>query len=449
MNNAREIWGQMLGKLETCLSVVDFDVWISKIEPVAVKGAKLVLLAPSDKNKDFIDSRLRPLIMNVMKQVNPLLTALEIIEPSEAVKYEEKDETADAVDEEEPKHTLDVTVLNPKYNFENFVVGNSNRFVYAAARAVADEPGLRYNPLFIYGGVGLGKTHMMHAIGNYLRTNRQDLKVLYVSSEKFLTEFVASIRASKGTSDNFREKYRNADVLMIDDIQFIAGKQGMQEEVFHTFNDMYQSNKQLIMTSDRPPKEIRDLEERLRSRFEWGLIADIQPPDLETRIAILQKKAQLEHCSLPMEVLTFMAEKIDTNIREMEGLLNKVIFLSKLSTSEPTVDMVKEVLRDYGSESGTPTSAEDIIDATCRYFRISREDLVGKKKTKEVVEPRQLCIYLITDMLDLPLATIGNLFGGRDHTTVMHARDKMSEKVNTVTRLSVAAGDIRDLVKRK
>ncbi len=449
ISTAREVWQQMVEKLETGISIVDFDVWISRLEPVTVVGAKLVLLAPSETNKDFINSHYRPLILSVMKQVNPLLTDIEIIEPNEKDRF--KESVGTTVEEPEPVHRMEAMLINPKYNFENFVVGGSNRFVYAAARAVAEEPGKRYNPLFIYGGVGLGKTHIIHAIGNCLRATRPDLKVLYVSSEKFVNEFIASVRTTKGTNTNFRDKYRSADVLMIDDIQFIAGKSGTQEEMFHTFNDLYQSNKQLIMTSDLPPKEIPELEERLRSRFEWGLIADIQPPDLETRIAILQKKAQLENHRLPDEVLTFMAQKIDKNLREMESLLNKVIFLSMLSEKPPTVELVREALKDYGSQGGdaASVSADDIIEATCKYFRISREDLVGKKKTKDVVEPRQLCIYLITDMLDLPLATIGNMFGGRDHTTVMHARDKMSEKVSSVSRLKVAAEDIRNLTLHK
>lgn len=447
MSSAKEVWQEMLSKLETGISIVDFDVWISKLEPVTVKGGKLILLAPSDTNKDFINSRYRPLIKSAMQQVNPLLADIEIIELSEKQQYAEEDTV---VEEAEPVHKVEAMVINPKYNFENFVVGKSNQFVYAAARAVSEDPGQRYNPLFIYGGVGLGKTHIMHAIGNAVRITHPHLKVLYVSSEKFVNEFIASIRTTKGTSTNFREKYRNVDVLMIDDIQFIAGKSGTQEEMFHTFNDLYQSNKQLIMTSDRPPKEIPDLEERLRSRFEWGMIADIQPPDLETRIAILQKKAQLEKHNLPMDVLTFMAEKIDTNIREMESLLNKVIFLSMLSEKPPTVDLVKEALKDYSDNSDSSSlTADDIISATCKYFQISREDLIGKKKTKEIVEPRQLCIYLITDMLALPLATIGNIFGGRDHTTVMHARDKVAERLNSVPRLKIAAQDIRNLAYRK
>lgn len=448
MNSAKEVWQEMLSKLETGISIVDFDVWISKLEPVVISGGKLVLLAPSDTNKDFINSRYRPLIKSAMQQVNPLLTDIEIIEPTEKERF--ATETDVSVEEAEPVHKVEAMVINPKYNFENFVVGKSNQFVYAAARAVSEDPGQRYNPLFIYGGVGLGKTHIMHAIGNAVRVTHPHLKVLYVSSEKFVNEFIASIRTTKGTSMNFREKYRNADVLMIDDIQFISGKSGTQEEMFHTFNDLYQSNKQLIMTSDRPPKEIPDLEERLRSRFEWGMIADIQPPDLETRIAILQKKAQLEKHNLPMDVLTFMAEKIDTNIREMESLLNKVIFLSMLSEKAPTVDLVKEALKDYSDNSdSTSATADDIISATCKYFQLSKEDLIGKKKTKEIVEPRQLCIYLITDMLALPLATIGEIFGGRDHTTVMHARDKIAERLNTVPRIKVAAQDIRNLVNRK
>lgn len=446
MSNASAIWQQMLYQLETGISIVDFDVWISKLEPVAISGAKLILAAPSDTNKDFINGHYRPLIMRIMGQVNPLLTELEIIDKSEKYKYETELSEGIVNQQAEPQPKIEAMLINPKYTFDNFVVGGSNRFVYAAARAVSENPGQRYNPLFIYGGVGLGKTHIMHAIGNSLRSTRPDLKVLYVSSENFLNEFVASIRTSKGTSANFREKYRNADVLMIDDIQFIAGKSGTEEEVFHMFNDMYQSNKQLIMTSDRPPKEIANLEERLRSRFEWGLIADVQPPDLETRIAILQKKAQLANYNLPMDVLTLMAQKIETNIREMEGLLTKVIFLSELSERPPTVELVTATLKDYGGDDASGVTAESIIEATCNYFKVSREDLIGKKKTKEIVEPRQLCIYLIIDILGLPLKVVGDMFGGRDHTTIINARDKMAEKTASLPRFKIAARDIKDRV---
>jgi chromosomal replication initiator protein len=342
-----------------------------------------------------------------------------------------------------------VMQINPKYNFENFVVGGCNKLVYSAARAVAEEPGIRYNPLFIYGGAGLGKTHIMHAIGNSVRVSFPTLKVLYVSSEKFVNEFIESIRTTKGKSTDFREKYRRVDVLMIDDIQFFSGKSGTQEEMFHTFNELYTAKKQLVFTSDRSPKELPELEERLRSRFGWGLIADVQPPDLETRIAILQKKAEEEKYNIPAPVLQFMAESISSNVREMESLLNKVILLSRLDETAPGIEKVSEALKDYASRSDDTVSEEAIIDSACRYYKVSREDLIGKKKNREIAEPRQVCIYIINEMLSLPLASIGNLFGGRDHTTIMHARDKIATAIQSNIKIKVAVQDIKDMAARR
>ena len=443
---AKELWLNMLSVLETEISVISYDVWIKTLEVVDIVDGKLVVMAQNDEHRNFVATRYLELIRKVMKTINPLLSDVVVIEPSEKEKY-----IRDTPPAEEPEavQKIEPNVIDPKYNFENFVVGKSNQFVYAAATNVAEEPGKGFNPLFIYGGVGLGKTHIMHAIGNAVRINHPQLKTLYVTSEKFVNEFIGSIRTNKGNSSGFREKYRNVDVLMIDDIQFIAGKGGTQEEMFHTFNDLYQMNKQLVFTSDRPPREIPDLEDRLRSRFEWGLIADIQPPDLETRIAILQKKAQLEKQNLPMDVLNYMAERIDTNIREMEGLLKKVIFLSKLSEKPPTVELVKEALKDYGDVSDGSITSDDIIEKTCEYLHVDRDDLIGKKKNKEIVEARHIAMYLMTEMLTLPLKAIGNLFGGRDHTTVIHARDMVAEKTQTSARTKLAVQDIKDLVYRK
>lgn len=443
---AKELWLNMLSVLETEISVISYDVWIKTLEVVDIVDGKLVVMAQNDEHRNFVATRYLELIRKVMKTINPLLSDVVVIEPSEKEKY-----IRDTPPAEEPEavQKIEPNVIDPKYNFENFVVGKSNQFVYAAATNVAEEPGKGFNPLFIYGGVGLGKTHIMHAIGNAVRINHPQLKTLYVTSEKFVNEFIGSIRTTKGNSSGFREKYRNVDVLMIDDIQFIANKPGTQEEMFHTFNDLYQMNKQLVFTSDRPPREIPDLEDRLRSRFEWGLIADIQPPDLETRIAILQKKAQLEKQNLPMDVLNYMAERIDTNIREMEGLLKKVIFLSKLSEKPPTVELVKEALKDYGDVSDGSITSDDIIEKTCEYLHVDRDDLIGKKKNKEIVEARHIAIYLMTEMLTLPLKAIGNLFGGRDHTTVIHARDMVAEKMHSNARTKLAVQDIKDLVYRK
>lgn len=448
MNNAKELWEKMLTNLEIEVSAVNFDVWIKTIEPISIIDGRLVLMVPTEGSRQFVSDKFSEQLTSSMKEANPLMTGLLIIGPSDADTYRTKEETY-VIEEEEPLPKVEANVINPKYNFENFVVGKSNQFMYAAARAVADEPGSRYNPLFIYGGAGLGKTHIMHAIGNSVRLSHPHLKVLYASSEKFVNEFIESIRTTKGKSTNFRDKYRSVDVLMIDDIQFIADKAGTQEEMFHTFNDLYQNSKQIILTSDRPPKEISPLEERLRSRFEWGLIADVQPPDIETRIAILQKKAQIEKYNIPFEVLSFMAEKMSSNIRDMESLLNKVIFLSRLYNSAPSTELVQEALKDYSDKTEESVSADIITDCVCRYFNVSKDELVGKKKNKEIVEPRQICIYLITDMLALPLATIGAMFGGRDHTTIMHARDKVAEKLQTNPKLKVAVSDIKDMVLKK
>ncbi len=448
MDGAKDLWEKMLTGLETEVNAVSFDVWIKTLQPIAVLDGRLVLMAPSSGSLAFITKQFSDVLTQKMKEVNPLMAGVQIIDPSEESAYRSKEDTY-VITEEPAPPKVEANVINPKYNFENFVVGKSNQFMYAAARAVADEPGKRYNPLFIYGGAGLGKTHIMHAIGNSVRMNFPHLKVLYASSEKFLNDLLESIRTTQGKSALFREKYRGVDVLMIDDIQFIAGKSGTQEEMFHTFNDLYQNNKQIILTSDRPPKEISPLEERLRSRFEWGLIADVQPPDLETRIAILQKKAQIEKYNIPFEVLEFMAEKISSNIRDMESLLNKVIFLSRLYETNPGIELVQEALRDYTDKNEESVSADRIIECVCRYYGVSRDDLVGKKRNKEVVEPRQVCIYVMTEMLTLPLATIGGMLGGRDYTTVIHSRDKIAEKIGENGKFRVAVQDIKDMILRK
>lgn len=445
----------MLPIIEPEVSTITFDLWIKPLEPVDVDENKLILLAPSELCRDNINRSLRPVITRVLTGVNPLFTGIDILIPSEM----SQNRMADDEPEEEPEQPetassspqMDATVLNHRYTFDNFVVGECNKFAVAAARAVAEKPGEQYNPLFIYGGAGLGKTHIMHAIGNYIRKHDQHKKVLYVSSEKFVNDLIASIRAKSGSTVDFREKYRSADVLMIDDIQFISKKESTQMEMFHTFNDLYQANKQIIFASDRSPKEIPDLEERLRTRFEWGLIADVQPPDLETRIAILQKKSQIEKYYVPEEVLNFMAQRIDSNIREMESLLNKVILLSKLYDKPVSVELAAEAFKDYApktkDEALTP---DDVIEATLKlYPGLSREELLGKKRDKDIVEPRMICIYLISELLPLPLTSIGAVMGGRDHTTVMHSKNKVAGLISRDERIKSKVEDIRNMVYKK
>ena len=455
MNLAKSMWAEMLPVIEPEVSTITFDLWIKPLEPVDVDENKLVLLAPTELCRDNINRSLRPVINRVLSTVNPLFTDVDILIPDEMkhseVEEEETEEEDAVVEPDSPAPQMDATVLNHRYTFDNFVVGECNKFAVAAARAVAEKPGEQYNPLFIYGGAGLGKTHIMHAIGNYIRKHDRHKKVLYVSSEKFVNDLIASTRAKGGSTVDFREKYRSADVLMIDDIQFISKKESTQMEMFHTFNDLYQANKQIIFASDRSPKEIPDLEERLRTRFEWGLIADVQPPDLETRIAILQKKSQIEKYYVPEEVLNYMAQRIDSTIREMESLLNKVILLSKLYDKPISVELAAEAFKDYApktkDEAITP---DDVIDATLKlYPGLTREEILGKKRDKDIVEPRMICIYLISELLPLPLTSIGAVMGGRDHTTVMHSKNKVAGLIARDERIKAKVEDIRNMVYKK
>ena len=318
--------------------------------------------------------------------------------------------------------------LNPKYTFDTFVIGNSNRFAHAAALAVAEAPAQAYNPLFIYGGVGLGKTHLMHAIGHYILNQNPHSKVVYVSSEKFTNELINSIRDDR--NNEFREKYRNVDVLLIDDIQFIAGKESTQEEFFHTFNALHEANKQIIISSDRPPKEIPTLEDRLRSRFEWGLISDIQPPDLETRIAILKKKAKMENLNIPDDVMLYIATKIQSNIRELEGALIRIVAYSSLTNKEVTVELAEEALKDIISDTKPRKITVDLIkEVVAKEFNVKIEDFNSKKRTRAIAYPRQIAMYLTRELTDLSLPKIGDEFGGRDHTTVIHAYDKIANDI--------------------
>lgn len=449
MNEVKKIWLDVLGILERETTTITYDVWIKTLEAVDIVGEKLILCAPSEPNKLKVNREIKPLIVSALKSLNSLITDVEIVVSGE---YEKKDEEVVEEKVEELPAKVEANVINPKYTFDNFVVGKCNQLAYAAARAVAEEPGQNYNPLFIYGGVGLGKTHIMQAIGNAIRKQKPKLKVLYIPSEKFVNEYVMSVRKGGISSDfgkQFREKYRNLDVLMMDDIQFVSKKPETQNELFHTFNDLTQAGKQIIFASDRAPNEIPDLEDRLRSRFEWGLIADIQQPDMETRVAILQKKALAQKVVIANDVLTYMAQRLATNIREMESMLNKVILLGKLYNKPITIELAQETFKDYSEPTEEAVGAEDVIDCTCKYFDVNKEDLLGKKRDKKIVEPRQICIYVISEMLPLPLTTIGEIMGGRDHTTVLHAKNKVSSLVGKDERFDKAITDIKNMIYKK
>ncbi len=340
------------------------------------------------------------------------------------------------------------TMLNPKYTFDSFVIGNSNRFAHAASLAVAESPAKAYNPLFIYGGVGLGKTHLMHAIGHYILNNNPKSQVVYVSSEKFTNELINSIKDDKNVE--FRNKYRNIDILLVDDIQFIAGKERTQEEFFHTFNALYEANKQIIISSDRPPKEIPTLEDRLRSRFEWGLIADIQAPDFETRMAILKKKADVEKLNIPNEVMVYIATKIKSNIRELEGALIRIVAFSSLTNKEISVDLASEALKDIISSKQTRQVTIDIIqEVVANYYNLKIEDLKSARRTRNIAFPRQIAMYLSRKLTDMSLPKIGEEFGGRDHTTVIHAYEKISNNLKKDESLQNAINELNKRIKSK
>lgn len=449
MINIKDLWNEIMLTLETQMSAVSFEVWIKTLEPLCIAGHQLVLLAPSVSAKNLINKNYKNIISASTTQYNSTLSGAVIIIAEEKDFYlglqNEEDKNSDPKPDE-----ITESVFNQKYTFSSFVIGKSNEFAYAAAAAVADAPGEKYNPLFIYGGVGLGKTHLMHAIGNKIRETRPNLRILYVPTEQFTNELVDAVRNSSDRDFNreFREKYRNVDVLMLDDIQFISGKNGTQEAIFHTFNDLFQNNKQIVISSDRPPKEISKLEERLRTRFEWGLTADIQIPNFETRVAILKNKALSHNIVIEKDVLELIAEKVETNIREMEGLLSKVVFFaSLLGKNTVTLDIAYEALKDHLEKNKAYVlNTDTIINAVCEYFKLTKADICSKKKTKDLVEPRMICIYLITDILDIPLVTIGEAIGGRDHTTIMHSRDKIAEELKTNERIKMIVKDLRSRI---
>ena len=455
-DDLKEFWKEALKIIETGTSFVTYEVWISSLEPVDISENTLIMVSPTTMAVNVIKNNYLDLIRHAVNKVNSNISDVFIMSASELKEYLKTRvlpgaEAAAAAAPSSSSQQFEPPLFNPKYTFDNFVVGKSNQLAHAAAKAVADNPGKSYNPLFIYGGSGLGKTHIMHAIGNQILKEKPRLKVNYLTSERFVNELVEAIRVGKEQSTKqFRNKYRSLDVLMVDDIQFMANKVSTQEEFFHTFNDLYQLGKQIVISSDRAPKFLSELEERLRSRFQWGLIVDIQPPELETRLAILKKKAENENYNVDEKVFHLIAERIDSNIREMEGMLSRITFYASLiGASKVTYDIAVEALKDFLDNKKEVLTIDKIIDAACSYYSISKADMVGKKKNKEIVEPRQVCMYIITEMLNVPLAAIGSAFGGRDHTTVMHARDKIAELIKTDTNVATAVKDIKDMILRQ
>ncbi len=438
----KKIWAKTLETIKSELSEVSFNTWIKSCEPISISSDTITISVPNSFTQDILDKRYKDLVANSIEVACSKLYKIEFVIASEAFEKEEiKDSSSNTSSKSIVVNDEMSSTLNPKYTFNSFVIGNSNRFAHAASLAVAESPAKAYNPLFIYGGVGLGKTHLMHAIGHYILDNNPSAKVVYVSSEKFTNELINAIKDDK--NEDFRNKYRNVDVLLIDDIQFIAGKERTQEEFFHTFNALHDANKQIILSSDRPPKEIPTLEDRLRSRFEWGLIADIQVPDFETRMAILKKKADVENLNVANEVMGYIATKIKSNIRELEGALIRIIAYSSLTNREVTVDLATEALKDIISKKQGKHITIDIIqDVVSSYFNLRVEDLKSQRRTRNVAYPRQIAMYLSRKLTDMSLPKIGEEFGGRDHTTVIHAYEKISENLKTDDSLQHTINDI-------
>ena len=423
--------------------------FVNLTRPLGFVEDTALIAAPNEFTKDVLETRLRPLVTQALSLIVGREIRLAVtIDPSIAPQLDE-DETDDLADSTyaseldvpaalitpdsttrpgtgSPANKEDTGRLNSKYTFDTFVIGTSNRFAHAAAVAVAEQPAQAYNPLFIYGGSGLGKTHLLHAIGHYTRALFKGTHVRYISSEEFTNEFINSIRDDKAA--NFQRRYRDIDVLLVDDIQFLSGKVQTQEEFFHTFNTLHNANKQIVITSDLPPKQLQDFEDRMRSRFEWGLITDVQPPDLETRIAILRKKSAQERLTATPEVLEFIASKISTNIRELEGALIRVTAFASLNQQPVDLAITEAVLKDLlPNDSGPEITAAQIMGACASYFGVSIEELCGASRSRTLVTARQISMYLCRELTDLSLPKIGQAFGGRDHTTVMHADRKIRE----------------------
>jgi chromosomal replication initiator protein len=437
---AGDLWEQSLQRIRTNLSSQSYEAWIRNLGPLEFDGSTLVLEVPNQFYVDWLDQHYRPLIENSVAAV---------AERSIGISFHVRAETTAPPREfraRPPIPVRDESNLSPHNTFETFVVGSGNQFAHAVCQAVAQSPGERYNPLFIYGGVGLGKTHLMHAIGHHVRALRPTARVFFVTAEKFMNEMIYSIQHA--TTLEFKSRYRTVDVLLIDDIQFLAGKESTQEEFFHTFNTLHGAHKQIVLTSDSPPNSITALEERLISRFTWGVIADLQAPDLETRVAIVKKKAELQGRNIPNEIALLLASNIKSNIRELEGSLSRLIAFSDLTGQPLTVEFAQEVLRDQIKPDLARVDVIDIQRAVAKHFGVSEESMRGKRRTETIAFPRQIGMYVTRSITDLSLAEIGAKFGGRDHTTVLHATQKIENLMATDRELRLVVEDLMAVLSR-
>lgn len=440
MENLNARWEEILNELANQVSAISYDMWLKKLEPINIIDGVFYIKAPNNMTKKICNSDYSFLISQAISKV---------LNIDEFIIYgtEEYEEFKKHNIEQEETLKNDECPFNQRFTFDNFVVGKSNQFVYSACKSVAENPGTKLNPLFIYGGVGLGKTHLLHSIGNYIFKNNNKLKIMYITFENFTNDYIECLHNKNKDISKFREKYRNLDVLMVDDIQFISNKESTQLEFFNTFNDLYQNNKQIIITSDRPPEEIQTLSDRMVSRFSMGLIQDIQAPDFETRYVILQKKSQLENNLIDNDALVYIAENITNNIRELEGILTKTIFLaSLLGKSRATIEEAKEALKNKLKEDREQLSPNLIIDVVCKYYHTTRQALLGTKRTKEIADARHMCIYLICELLNLPMATVGREIFNRDHTTIIHARNKITEAYGKNDKITREVNDLKSMI---
>ncbi len=412
MSDLMKLWTECLILLEEEVTPVGFNTWIKDIKPVKKTDTTVSLSVKTEIIKNMVEMRYYDLIKNTLAQITGKFYELEFL-------------IGEIIEE---RRDYKPSSVYEKYTFDNFVVGNSNRFAQSASLAVSEAPAYAYNPLFLHGGVGLGKTHLMHAIGNYIKKENPDAKIVFLTAEQFTTELINSIKDNK--NQEFRDKYRNIDVLLVDDIQFIAGKTTTEEEFFHTFNALHEANKQIVLTSDRPPNEIKTLQERLRSRFGWGLICDIQPPDYETRMAILRKKAQDDNISISDEIIEFIAQKVKSNIRELEGVFNRVVAYRSLINREITIDVAMEALKDYGEMAEKKITPEYIIESCAKFYGVKKEDIYSEKRTKNIVLARQVSIYIMKEVTNYSFPKIGSIFG-KDHATAIYAIKKVKELMDS------------------
>lgn len=438
-----EFLNQLIELLKDEVSKISYDTWIKPLGIKSIEKDHIIFTAVSEYQKDIIENKFNSLIFNTLRYLTNKDWSFSVIDLSKESDEGEiiKDKNFNISDNElESNHAT----LNQKYTFETFVVGNNNRFAHAAALAVGNEPGKSYNPLFLYGGVGLGKTHLMHAIGNRILENNLSSNVLYVTSEKFTNQLINSIKDNK--TEIFRNKYRNIDVLLIDDIQFIAGKDRVQEEFFHTFNTLRENGKQIIISSDKPPRDIQFLEDRLKSRFEWGLLADISCPDYETRLAILRKKAQDENIIIEDSILADIANKIDSNIRELEGVFNKIVARASLTHSPITIELAENIINEFKYESEKVISCDFIKETVSKYFSIDKNELAGNKRSNDIAFPRQIAMYLCREIANMSFPQIGKDFGNRDHSTVMHGYNKISKEIKEKNNTKLIVESVKNII---